>query len=129
MAVTDWIDKIAALWSSIDDGQRSLRSYRVFERAEWPESITNYPCALTYTVDVSSEYSAGGMCEDHWRGVTEFHLVPSIARHHYPYIMAYFARIRDAAASSITLSGSVASFALRTKATGGPSISGPIKLR
>ena len=46
MAVENWIDEIVALAGTISDGKQHVRSYSVFARDEFPESITEYPCAM-----------------------------------------------------------------------------------
>lgn len=127
MAVTDWIDEITRLFEISDGAGGTVRSYAVFEKAEWPEALSVYPCALSYIVDAEMMYSLGGPCIDRYNGVTEFHLTPNTAKSAYPAIMQYFARIRNAAASSITLGGRVAHFLLRTGT--GPSITGPVHLQ
>lgn len=125
MAVEGWIDTIAKLWEVSDGKAGSLRSYKVYERAEWPEAIAA-PCVLTYTTEVVMRYSLGGPCVELWNGVSEFHLTQDIGKHNYPAIMLFFARIRDAAASSMQLGGAVSHFALRTDT---PSIQGPVRLQ
>jgi len=49
---------------------------------------------------------------DTWSGATEFHLVNWVGKHHYPYIMLYFAKIKAAARANKNLSGKVALFIL-----------------
>lgn len=112
MAVENWIDAISALWEIEDGAGGTVKSYRVFEKSEFPETITVWPCAITYTRGVKSNYSLGGPCIDHWQGVTEFHLYDNVDRSHMPEMMRWFARIRNAAAGSITLGGLVAHFML-----------------
>jgi len=126
MAVEDWIDALARLWEIADGRGGTLKSYRSYERAEFPEALTVYPCALTYMVDVTHEYSAGGPAVDVYNGRTQFHLFPSAAKSLMPQAMRFVARIRNAAASSITLGGTVAHFALRRDV---PSIEGPVVLK
>lgn len=126
MAVETWIDEIVALAGTISDGKVKVRSYSVFNKAEFPESITVFPCALTYTVDVRPAYSLGGPCVDLWSGITEFHLFPSVAKSNYPAIMRYFARIKAAFASKMALNGKVAYFQLRSDE---PGLQGPVTLQ
>lgn len=127
MAVENWIDEICKLWE-IDDGRGgTVRSYRVFERQEFPAAITQVPCAITYTTEVTSQYSLGGPLIDMWQGQTEFHLTLDIDKSYYPELMRFFAKIRNAAAGSMTLSSKVDHFLLRVDE--GPSIQGPITLQ
>ncbi len=126
MALEDWIDDVAALWD-IGDGEGGLvRSYRAYaDEADWPESLQDLPCAISYTTDCDPTYSTGGPLIDLYRGVTEFHLFPNVYKRNLPVLMRYFARIRNAAAGAITLSGKVAHFLLRRDV---PGIQGPVTL-
>jgi hypothetical protein len=127
MAVESWIDEITDLAGTIDDGKgKKVRSYQVFKKAEFPESISVYPSALTYTSELRSEYSLGGPCIDLWYGITEFHLVAGVAKSNYPYIMRFFARIKAAFALHMTLGGKVAYVQLRTDE---PGLQGPVTLQ
>lgn len=126
MAVDLWIDEIVALAGTISDGQKKVRAYSVFNKAEFPESITVYPCAITYTSELRSSYSLSGPCIDLWYGITEFHLAPNVAKTNYPYIMRFFARIKAAFASKMTLNGKVAYFQLRNDVVG---LQGPVTLQ
>lgn len=125
MACEAWIDAIAKLWQVSDGKGSTLRSYRVYERAEFPEALQP-PCVLTYVSEVRMSYSLGGPCIELWNGVSEFHLTPDIGKHHYPAIMLFYARIRNAAAGSMKLGGLVDVFLLRDDE---PSIRGPVVMQ
>ena len=114
MAITEWIDTLAGVWGTMDDGKGGLvRSYAVFERAEYPESISVYPCALTYVTRLSSlAYPAGGPQRAIWQGVTELHAFPTAAKGYYPELMLYYGRIIRAAAGVVHLGGLVEHFLL-----------------
>jgi len=127
VAVENWIDEIVDVWKAIEDPKGgNLRAFYVFKKGEFPEAISDFPCVLTYTADVRNEYSSGGPLIDTWRGVSEFHLVPDVGKQHYPYIMRWFALIRNAAAGSMQLNSKVAHFLLSQEDS--PSIEGPVKL-
>jgi hypothetical protein len=127
LAIESWIDEIAKLAGEVEDGRGGhVRSYSVFERAEFPESLSLFPCALTYATEVTCQVSEG-LCIDLWKGTTEFHLFPDVAKNHYPEIMLYFARIRNAFALHRKLAGKVAYCQLVTEE--GPSIQGPVVLQ
>jgi len=126
MAVEQWIDEIADLAGTVSDGKKKVRSYRVFKKAEFPESLSVFPCALTYTSEARMKYSLGGPQTDLWYGVTEFHLTSNVAKSNYPYIMRFFARIKAAFASKMNLNGKVAYFMLRTDEAG---LQGPVVLQ
>jgi len=129
IAVNDWIDEIAKLWEIADGRGGTVTSFRVYEKNEFPESLpAGVICAITYTLDVESAYSLGGPLVDRWRGITEFHFPWGVDKSHFPEIMLFFARIRNAAAGSMTLGSRVAHFLLRTQNTGGQSIQGPVTL-
>jgi hypothetical protein len=129
VSIESWIDHLVARWGTIEQvGARGalLHAYRVFEVAEFPEALGVFPCAITYPVHLRPVYSAGGPCIDLWRGVTEFHLFPSASKSNLPALTLYFARIRAAAAGSITLGGRVAHFLIRTDVDG---LLGPVELK
>lgn len=123
--IENWIDKIAAVWAEVDDGKGGkVRSYQMYQVAEFPAALNQYPCAVSYPRQVVSEYGAGNSI-DLWDGKTEFHLVPNVDRAQLPYVIRFFARIRDAAALNMTLGGAVDYFQLRQD---GASIEGPVQL-
>jgi len=127
MAVETWIDEIAELAGTIDNGRGGrVRSYYVFKKREFPEALNTFPCALTYTAELRANYSLGGPNTDLWYGVTEFHLFDSVAKSNYPEIMRYFARIKAAFALHMTLGGTVAYVQLRTDE---PGLQGPVTLQ
>jgi hypothetical protein len=124
--IENWIDLIAAVWGDVSDGKGgTVRSYRMYEVAEFPASLSEFPCAVSYPTKVVCEYGAGNSI-DLWDGKTEFHLVPNIDRAHTPYLLQFFARIRDAAALHMTLGGVVDYFILRME---DKSIEGPVELK
>ena len=125
MAVEAWIDAVAKLWEVSDGKGGTLRSYRVYEKAEFPESISP-PCVISYTTEAFMDYSLGGPCIEVWNGVSEFHLTTGVGKQNFPFIMLFFARIRNAAAGSMKLGGPVDHFLLRTDV---PSIQGPVRLQ
>lgn len=127
MAVTDWIDTLSGLWGELTDGHKNVRSYKVFTKAEWPGSLSRFPCALSRVVSVSSEYSAS-ISHDYYVGVTELHLTSDRGMEKIPYCMAWYARIRDKAAANLKLGGLVDEFRLR-RGEGSPSIEGPLGLK
>lgn len=127
MAVEEWIDQVCKVWATVPDGKGgAVRSYSVYERDEFPESIATFPCAITYVTSVIDQYSLGGPNIDHWEGITEFHLFPTTDKRNYPAIMLFFARIRNAAAANMKLNNLVNFFMLRQGDE--PSIEGPVRL-
>lgn len=114
MAVTNWIDKIAAVWAAVDDGKNGfVRSYKSFEKAEFPDALSTFPCVLTYVTNLPSvQYSAGGVNKAVWRGISEFHIVSNTLKSNYPYLMGFYDRIIKAAAANYQLGGTVDHFVL-----------------
>lgn len=130
MAIVDWIDALTKVFEVTAHGNRGkVRSFRLFERDEFPESIdpADFPVALSYPTQVRTEYSQGGPKKDYWMGQTELHLFPDAKKSNLPELLRYFARIRDAAAENMLLSGAVHLFLLRND--GGASIQGPLVLQ
>ncbi len=120
MAVENWIDDVARLWE-IRTPAGLVKSYRMFEKTEFPESLSTFPCAITYPVTVKPNYAAGASY-DLWTGKTEFHLSGNLSKAAYPWILPMFARIRNAAALSIGLGGKVSYFVVTE-------ITGPVALQ
>ena len=126
MAVIDWIDTLCAIWEISDGLGGQVRSYRVFEKNEFPEAITDVPVALTFTKGVRMEISASGG-KSFWSGVTEFHLTHGIDKSRFPDIMRYFARIRAAMAANMKLGGLVDHLQVNIAVT--PSVQGPVVMQ
>lgn len=126
MALEDWIDELCAIWE-IDDGKGSqVRSYRVYNKNEFPEAITDVPCAISFTEGAQMEIQASGGTT-RWFGVTEFHLSLNVDKSEYPDYIGYFSRIRAAAAAKTKLGGLVSEFALRPDIR--PNVVGLVPLR
>jgi hypothetical protein len=125
MALEDWIDALCAIWEISDGKGGQVRSYRVFEKSEFPEAITDTPCAITYTTGVIMQITASGG-HGIWRGVTEFHLSEGINKSRFPEYIRYFARIRAAMAANMKLGGLVDHLRVNSDVT--PSVQGPVVL-
>ena len=111
MAIENWIDEVVEVFGSVaGHAGKAVRAYYVYRKAEFPDALSAYPCVLTFSEALRPEYSRSGPLIDAWVGVTEFHLYPDQARAHYPEVMLYFARIRNAMAAHVTLGGRVAHF-------------------
>jgi len=120
MGIEVWIDRITRLWEISDGNGGKVRSFRVYERDEFPESISQFPCAITYITRYVPEYSLGGPLKGHYTGRTEFHLTASVAKNKMPWLMLFLARIRNAAAGHMSLGGTVDHFLLAEEAIQGP---------
>jgi len=119
-----WIDDIAKKAAQVSDGRGGfVRSYMLFEKAEFPETLTVFPCALTYPEDVIMQTPDSGPNVDTWRGITEFHLVSGVKKSDFPYMLRFFNRIRAVFAVDRDLDGKVQYCKLNIE---GPSIEGPV---
>jgi hypothetical protein len=127
MAIEDWIDKLVDVAGSVDAGnKKKVRAFYVFKKTEFPESITDFPCALTFTENVSMDYPDAGPNRDEWQGIIEFHITNNTKKSNYPTIMRYFSRIRTAFKANRILADNVI---LKLQGQNGPSIEGPVTLQ
>ena len=112
--ITDWVDKVAEVWGTIDGGKGSkLKSFYVFKKAEFPESLNVFPSVLTIVPAMTKiQYSAGGPCVGIFEGESEFHLVPNASKGNLPYIHTFYEKIIVAAAANLQLGGAVEHFVL-----------------
>ena len=126
--IENWIDALCARWEvSTGEAQKTVLSYRLFGKAEFPDALTIFPCALTIPKAVTYEYSASNSYAL-YRGETEFHLSASNHKYELPDIIRYYNRIITAIAADITLGGLVEYVLLAS--TGSPeSIVGPVTLQ
>lgn len=103
--IESWIDAVAKVFE-IDDGHfGQVRSYHIFDRAELPEALSEFPCAISYIQGMRPVYSAGGLSYIAWSGVTEFHLTSDTQKSHIPYVMRFFGRVLAAVAGNARLDG------------------------
>lgn len=111
--IEDWIDSLARVWE-VDDGRGGqVKSYRLFERDEFPEDIPlDRPTALTFFDDVEIEYSLSGPNLGYWSGTAEFNLTPDLSRARMASVLKFIPRIVAAAAGNMTLGGRVSHFVI-----------------
>lgn len=113
MAIENWIDELVDVAGSVrSDKGDFVRAYYVFKRAEIPEALEKFPCALTYGTVVHPKYG-DSISTDLWEGVTEFHLFADTKKTNFPEIQRYFGKIRNAFAAKRTLGGKVAHLAIQ----------------
>ena len=111
--VENWIDTLTRVWELPDGAGGQVKSFRLYERAEFPEEIQlDVPTALTFIGDIDADYSQGGPGVIMWHGSTSFHVTPDLDRTRLPGVILYFGRILAAAAANMKLSGRVDYFAL-----------------
>lgn len=109
--IENWIDALCDVWAGIDaPGFGAVKSPYIVKRAEFPAAISpkdDFPIALTIPAGVTVEYSAGGVIEGHYKGVTEFHVTPDLSKAHLPALVGWYERIWKAAAANLKLGGRV----------------------
>ena len=111
--IETWVDELTRVWEIPDGKGGQVRSYRLFEKDEFPAEVPlDSPTALTFVDDVDTDYSQGGPTILMWHGTTVFHLTPNLDRSRIPYLSTFFSRILVAAATNMKLSGKVNYFAL-----------------
>lgn len=116
MAIEAWIDELVAVAGSVASHKGGyVKAYRVFERAEIPEDLSDFPCAITYGQIVHPDYSDSAPCVDLWEGTSEFHLFPDNKMSNIPEVLRYFGKIRNAFALKRTLGGLVSHLAIRAE--------------
>jgi len=126
MAITNWIDAIAEVFElPLTDKGLEMHSYRLFGVAEYPESLSVWPCALSYPTGVVMKY--GSTSYDLWTGRTEIHVAPDMKAVHWPFLLEFYNLIKTAVAAHYTLNGLVDYFLLRVE--GGQSVEGPVGLQ
>lgn len=112
--IEDWIDRLAEVWQ-IDTGQnKTVKSLKLYEKAEMPEKISpvDFPLAMPREVQLNDiDYAVAGAVAM-WEGMTEFHLAPNCARSHLPYVLAFEKKILVAAAAHLKLFSLVKEFKL-----------------
>lgn len=125
--IEDWIDKLAENCGKVYAGSgKQMLAYKMFGRTEIPESLTVFPCCLTFPGSLRASYSAAGIATNIWTGTTEFHITSDLSRKKLPELVLMYKRIRDQFALDMTLGGSVAYCMLDPE---GESISEPMALK
>lgn len=112
MSIENWIDAICKLMSVSDGAGGQVRSYHVYDRAEFPASLSQFPCAISLIQGVDFQYSLGGPLKGIYRGKTEFYLTNGMDMADLPGVMLYPARVRNACAGALQLGGLVDHFLL-----------------
>ena len=128
MAIENWIDEIPKLWEQIQTHEGgTLKAYRLFDKAEFPETIAA-PAVLTYPTEMSMIYSTGGPIFEHWYGRSDFYLFDNVSKVNLPALISYMRKARNAAIGSITLSSTVVNFSIGSVDLGRPTIEGPLEM-
>jgi len=130
LLLTPWIDALCEVWAISGDGFRTVKSYKLVEKADFPLAINAVelelnPIALTIPASLQPKYAKG---HKHitWYGVTEFHVAPDLNRGRLPSLIQWYGRILRAAASQVQLGGIVGNFVIVDRSDG---IEGPLALK
>lgn len=131
--IEDWIDRIQDVWGGISgNGFNSVRAPYLIKKAEYPSSIdpaklAAEPIALTMISDTKFEYSSGGPNIGFYRGITEFHVAPSLDRTLLPSLLQWPRLIVVKAAANLKLGlSTIDHFILQERED---QISGPLALQ
>ncbi len=122
-----WVDLISALWETLEvpGVNGSITTYKIASVDDFPESLSEFPCVITYPFEADPTYSAGGSSQIKWSGVSEFHVIQGVSKSQMPLLLKFPKRIVQVAASSVMLGGAVCSFMLTPGEPGG-AIQGPL---
>jgi hypothetical protein len=113
MAIENWIDAVVDVAGSVESHVkgRKVKAYKVASKAEIPEALTVYPCAIVYAPRMkSAQYSMGGPCKELWEVRGTFYIFSDTKKSNIPELIRYFSRIRTATLASLTLGGLVDHF-------------------
>jgi hypothetical protein len=112
MAVENWIDEVVRVAGSVESHKGgTVKAFRIASKAEIPEALSVFPCAVVYPTRTKSlQYSMGGPCKEIWEVKGEFYLFPDTKKSNLPELIRYFTRIRKATLASMTLGGLVDHF-------------------
>ena len=129
--IESWIDELAKIWEISDRKFGTVRSIKLIERAEFPDSIDpamldTSPLALTVPGGMKPEYSFGGPILGYWNGVTEFHVAPDLNRSRIPSLLQWYGMIVRAAAANMKLNNTVDLFLIDDRED---AITGPVALK
>lgn len=119
--IEDWIDAVQDVWRGIVVNEfTNMQAPYLIKKSEFPSSIdpaklANEPIALTITNTTKFVYSAGGPNEGFYKGVTQFHVAPSLELTLLPTLLKYPRLIVVAAAANLQLGRLVNHFALEDR--------------
>lgn len=112
MSIEHWIDAVVAVAGSVASHRGgTVRAYRIAAKAEIPEALSTFPCAIVYPEkSLRLDYSAGGACIEIWQVKGLFYLFADNKKSNLPDLIRYFSKIRDATLARPTLGGLVDHF-------------------
>lgn len=92
MAIEGWIDAVVAVAGSVESHVkgRKVRAYKLAGKAEVPETLGEYPCAVVYPERVRVDLAVN---KEIYEGVMVFYLFADTKKTNLPELMRYFSRI------------------------------------
>lgn len=88
----------------------TVKAYRIAGKAELPEALATYPCAIVYAPRLKSAQYSASICKEIWEVRGEFYLFADTKKSNLAELTRYFRRIRDASCAAATLGGRVDHF-------------------
>lgn len=130
MAVHNWIDELVDRWATLTDGERTVRSFWIYDGNELPDELPmdSVPLAITRVERTTGIYSANASYE-FTQGVTEFHLSRTDNPELYGKVLEWIPIVRNKLYGSITLGGLINDIRIVGGEGEGGGIEGPVKLQ
>lgn len=122
--VEKWIDALVDVLGGISVQGKRVRAYYLFKKREYPDSLKEFPCWITYIENVDPNIGSAGASWLIWNGTSELHLAAGLKKSEYPDWIKFYPRIMAAFCAHRTLGGLVA-YAMIKKDSG---IQGPVTL-
>lgn len=124
--VESWIDYLAKVFGSMDFEGQAVKSFRLYETTEYPETLEVFPCWIHYIENLGeSPFGSEGASWLMWKGASELHFSAKVTKAHYPNMLSFYSKILTVAAANRTLGGNVSYFMLGP----GTKIEGPLVLQ
>ena|SRR5258708_77943 len=111
---TSWLDAVCDVWGTISGKEfGQVKTYHLLNKNEFPEKVTEVPCAITYPPSLDNPtYGKGTPAILYWNGLTVIHLSLDLSKLHLPMMFPYMIRIIEAVTGNPTLGGKVELFKL-----------------
>ncbi len=113
--IASWGKALTDVWGEVSVENKRVLSY-TFDRV--PESVSVFPSAISFVMDVNHSYSLGGVCFAVFHGRTHFHITSGLVRSQMGFVMKFINEIVKAAAGHLTLGGLVTDFRITSMQMG-----------
>jgi hypothetical protein len=125
--IESWIDYLAVkVFGSMTFQGQAVKSFRLFEKNEYPETLEVFPCWIHYIEHLGeSPIGSAGASWLMWQGVSELHFSPQVSKANYPDMLNFYTKTLTAVLANRTLGGLVSYFMLGP----GTKIEGPVALQ